>query len=94
MIRPLDNKPVDLSDEEWEYCKAIVVAFGLNVFQNTFEVIESEQDPHYGWITIVKPPMSKNLPMGVIFALFNIMLNQRTRRLDDMLTKFEAKIGK
>lgn len=87
MIIPIDNKPVDVNDQERQYIEALVSAFGLNIFQNTFEVIEDEQSPQYGWITIVKPPLNRTLPLGVVFALFNIMLNQRMRKFDEALMR-------
>jgi hypothetical protein len=87
MIRAVANKPLDLSDDEFEYYVQIVEAFGVNVFQDTFDTDEEPSSPQHGWITIVKPPFNKNLPMGVIFFLFNVMLNQRVRKFDAMLAK-------
>lgn len=90
MIRAVDHKPLDLSDDEFEYYLQIVEAFGSNVFQDTFETVEEPESKQHGWITLVKPAFNKSLPMGVIFFLFNVMLNQRVRKFDEMLVKFEA----
>lgn len=92
MIRAVDNKPLDLSDQEHEYYLQIMKEFGSQIFQDTFEVDETEGSPYYGFITLVKPPMNKNLPMGVIFALFNCMLNQRVREFEKMMTETRKKI--
>ena len=89
MIRAVANKPLDLSDDEFAYYMQIVEAFGDNIFQETFETDEESNSPQHGWITIVKPPLNKNLPIGVVFFLFNVMLNQRVRKFDDMIIKFE-----
>lgn len=88
MIRAIDNKPLELSEEEFEYYLQIVKAFGTTIFQGTFETVEDDQSPQHGWITIVKPPLNSQLPMGVIFYLFNVMHNQRSRKLDEMMSKF------
>ena len=62
MIRAVAHKPLDLSDEEFEYYISITQAFGHNVFQDTFEVIEDEGSPQYGWITLVTPPLNATIP--------------------------------
>lgn len=94
MIRAIDNKPLELSNDEFEYYMLLVNAFGTNVFQDTFETNEEPSNIQHGWITLVKPPLNKNLPMGVIFFLFNVMLNQRARKFDEVLLKLETTNGK
>lgn len=94
MIRAVANKPLDLSDDEFEYYMQIVEAFGQNVFQDTFETEEDPDSPQHGWITMVKPPFNQSLPMGVIFFLFNVMLNQRVRKFDTIMLKLEGTSGK
>ena len=94
MIRAIDNKPLDLSDAEYEYYGQIVDAFGAMTFQHTFEVDENESSPYYGFITLVKPSMSQSLPVGAVFFLFNVQLNQRIRKLEAALTKLESMHGK
>ncbi len=86
MIRAIANKPLDLTDDEYEYYVSIINAFGNNIFQDTFEVEdENEASAKYGWITLVKPPLNNNLPMGVVFFLFNVMLNQRMRKFEETM---------
>ena len=87
MIRAIANKPLDLSDEEFEYYLSIIQAFGPNIFQNTFEVDDNETSLKYGWITLVTPPLNATIPMGVIMFLFNVQLNQRMRKIDAFLLK-------
>ena len=87
MIRAVDSKPLDLTDEEFSYYLLIVKEFGTNVFQETFETDESN-----GFITLVKPPMNSKLPMGVVFFLFNVMLNQRIRQFEELGTIQKQKI--
>lgn len=85
MIRAVANKPLDLTDDEFEYYTSIVTAFGVNVFQDTFEAEDDEASVQYGWITLVKPPLNNTLPIGVVFFLFNVMLNQRMRKFEEMM---------
>lgn len=95
MIRAIDNRPLDLTDDEFEYYLQIMKEFNYvsNVFQDTFEVDENDQSAAYGHITLVKPPLNRNLPMGVVFFLFNIMLNQRIRKFEEMMSKIEELNG-
>lgn len=93
MIRAVANKPLDLSDDEFDYYLLIIKAFGTNVFQDTFDTVEDENSSQYGWITLVKPPLNATLPMGVVFFLFNVMLNQRVRKFDEMILKNEENNG-
>ena len=101
MIRAIANKPLDLSDDEFAYYLQIIEAFGPNIFQDTFEVVEEAGSPEHGWITVVTPPFNKSLPMGVIFFLFNVMLNPRVRNqekkmieLENMKKKVESLVAK
>jgi len=89
MIRAVANKPLELSNEEFQYYIEIMKAFGEDVFYNTFDVEENENSPNYGFITLVKPTLNKTLPLGAVFFLFNCMLNQRIRKLDEMMIKLE-----
>lgn len=84
MIRAVDNKPLDMSDDEYGYFMALVAEFGLPIFRNLFETDEAS-----GFITLVKPPISNNVPLGVIFFLFNLMLNQRVREYEELIKQIK-----
>ncbi len=84
MIRAIDNKPLDMSDDEYEYYKALVAEFGINTFRNLFESDETS-----GFITLVKPPINNNIQLGVIFFLFNLMLNQRVREYEELIKQIK-----
>lgn len=92
MIRAIDNKPLDLSDDEFEYYLALIQAFGNDIFQNLIEVDEDELSSQYGFITFVKPPINMTLPIAVIYFAFNIMNNQRIRELDKLINIYKEKI--
>lgn len=101
MIRAVANKPLDLTDDEFQYYLQIIEAYGPNIFQETFISDEEPNSPQHGLITMVTPPFSGTLPMGVVFFLFNVMLNQRARQVDrsivslnDLIKKAEDLNGK
>lgn len=84
MLRAVDNKVLDLSDSEFEYYLAIIKEFGDKIFQDTFDT-----DENTGFITLVKPPMNKTLPLGVVYFLMNCMLNQRIREFEKMMIDYK-----
>lgn len=94
MIRAVAHKPLDLTDDEFQYYLQIVEAFGQNIFQDTFVSDEEPDSPQHGFITMVTPPFSGTLPMGVVFFLFNVMLNQQRRRVDEGIAKLNDLIKK
>ncbi len=87
MIRVIDHKGVDLTDEEWQYYQDIVKEFtngpfsGRDQFRDIFEVDED------GCITMIRPPLKRQVGWAVIFFLQNLMINQRLRRMESRLGK-------
>lgn len=79
MIRIIDNKPLDLSNEEYDYYLSMVKTYGQNCLKDTFD-----SDPKTGFITLVKPPLTYTIRLGIIFFLFNVSLNQRIRDLENL----------
>jgi len=88
LIRAVDHKAVDMSNDEYDYYQQIIMEYGDKIFQNTFE-----SDENTGFITLVKPPIDRNTPMVVVFALFNIMLNKRIREFDRVIEQYRMKNG-
>ena len=78
----IDFKSVDMEPEEFEYYQKLVQEFtqgpysGKNQFHDIFDVDED------GCITIIRPPLKKEVAWGVIFFLQNLMINQRLRRME------------
>lgn len=89
MIRVIDYKPLELTDEEFEYYSQITAEFGMDVFKDSFEVDDKDNSPYYGFITLVKPTMKKQLPLGAIFFLFNVQMNQRIREFEKMIEELK-----
>jgi len=80
--RVIDYKSVDMEPEEFEYYQQLVQEFtrgpysGKDQFHDIFDV---DGD---GCITIIRPPLKKEVAWGVIFFLQNLMINQRLRRME------------
>jgi len=86
--RIIDYKKVDMTEEEYLYYQQIVETFsdvtysGKEQFHDTFEV-DGE-----GCITLIKPPLKKQMAWAAIFFLQNLMINQRIRRLERWVAEF------
>lgn len=80
--RVIDYKSVDMTEDEWSYYNELIKEFtygnylGKEQFRDLFEV---DGD---GCITIIKPPLKKEVGWAVILFLQNLMINQRLRRME------------
>lgn len=87
-IHVIDHKGVDMTEEEHEYYKNLITEFtygtydGKDQFHDMFEV-DAE-----GCISMVKPPLRKEVGWAVIVFLQNLMINQRLRRMERKLKEF------
>lgn len=82
MKRIVDFKYVDMTNEEYQYYKNLINEFtydtvdGKDQFRDTFDV---DGD---GCITLIRPPLKKQMSWAVLFFLQNLMINQRLRRME------------
>lgn len=91
MIRAVGNRRLDLSDSEYEYYKRLREEFGQHKFAKLFDTDKN------GLIVSVTPPVDAVTPIGVIFFVLNVMMNQRIRILDEKINKameFENRVAK
>lgn len=79
MIRAVDNKRLDLSEEEYEYFLKLTDKFGSGDFSGLFKTNKN------GQITSIAPPVDKKISLGVMFFILNVMMNQRLRALSDLV---------
>lgn len=84
MIRAVDNKRLFLTDKEYSYYQALIKEFGKDDFRGLFETDKE------GQIVAVTPPLDRQVSMGVLFFVLNIMMNQRVRATQSF---FEKKIA-
>ena len=88
MIRVVDYKAVDMTDEEFEYYNKLTqeLTFGTynakEQFHDMFDVDEN------GYISMIRPPMKKEVYWAVIVFLQNLMLNQHIRKMENWIKEF------
>jgi len=87
MKRIVDYKAVEMTDEEFEYYNQIIKEFtigtynGREMFHDVFETDEN------GIISIIRPPLKKEIAWAAILFLQNLMINQRLRQMEDWIKK-------
>lgn len=90
MIRVIDHKAVDMTDEEFEYYNKIIEEFtygihnGKEQFHDIFDVDDD------GCILLIRPSLKKQVAWAAIMFLQNLMINQRLRRME---TKIKEILG-
>ena len=87
MIRAVDSKRLDLTDSEFEYYQSLVSTFGEEEFRGLFETNRN------GEITSICPPLDKQISMGVMFFMLNVMMNQRLRALNGSIKNKEENVA-
>lgn len=83
MIIGIDNRKIDLTDQEIEYYNSLVKEWGKEYFSDLFET------DNKGYITIIKP--IKDVPWVVLFFMQNVMINQQLRSNDERIRALEKK---
>ncbi len=87
MIRAVDNKRLELNSEEYGYYLKLIDSFGEEDFRGLFT---SDRN---GQITSITPPVDRQISLGVIFFILNVMMNQRLRSLGSAVKKNEKKVA-
>lgn len=85
MIRVIDYKPVEMTDQEWEYYNYLVKEFtelsydGKEQFHDMFDTTDD------GVITMVRTPFGKEISWSVWCFLINLMINQRMNNMEMLI---------
>ena len=79
MIRAVDNKRLDLTDEEHSYYLDLLDKFGNKEFCGLFATDKN------GQITSISPPLDREVSLGVLFFILNVMMNQRLRKIGELV---------
>ena len=87
MIRAIDNKRLDLNNEEYGYYLKLVESFGAEEFSGLFETNKN------GQIISITPPVEKKISLGVMFFILNVMMNQQLRALSDVVEKNKKNVA-
>lgn len=79
MKRVIDYKQVDMTEEEFAYMEQLLKEFpdGKSQVRGLFEVDGG------GCITVLKPPVRRQIAWGLLFFFQNLMINQRLRRMEE-----------
>lgn len=95
-IRVVDNKRLDMTDDEWAMYQKIVKSYtsltnkGEDLFQDLFETNDS------GIIIFLKPPSKRQTSFEVFLFLMALFQHQHLRlmykSIDDMRDQFNAKM--
>lgn len=95
-IRVVDNKRLDMTDDEWAMYNKIVKSYttltnkGEDLFQDLFETDE------VGIIVFLKPPSKRQTSFEVFLFLMALFQHQHLRlmykSIDDMRDQFKAKM--
>ncbi len=96
MIRIIDNKKIDLTNDEWDLYQKIVKSYtsitnkGEDFFQNLFE---TDKD---GIITFLKPPNTRQTSFEIFLYLMAIQQQQHIRcmykTVDDVCQQMKDKL--
>lgn len=89
-LRIIDYKKVDMIKDEYEYYEKLVTEFsspgvsGKEHFRDLFEV---DSD---GCISMIRPPMKREVGWAIILFLQNLMINQRLRRMENWFKEIKS----
>ena len=83
--RIIDYKRVDITDEEYSYYQQIVNEFSDGVYSGSEQFRDTFEVDNDGLIYLIKPPLKKATPWVVIVFLQNLMINQRLRKIEDLV---------
>ena len=80
MIRAVANQRLFLSEEEFVVYNEIIKNVDKTEFYDVFKTDNN------GKIIAVLPPVNKSVSMIVIYFLYNVMINQRVRSFDSLIS--------
>lgn len=96
MIRVVDNKRLEMTDDEWAMYQKIVKSYttltnkGEDLFKDLFETDES------GTIVFLKPPSQRQTSFEVFLFLMSLMQHQHLRimykQVDDVCKEIKEKL--
>lgn len=85
MIVPINHLPVEMTNDEHDYFQQLSQNLSdngisiSNQLRGAFDVDEN------GIILIIKPLPGKQIQWGVLFFLQNLMINQRLRKMENLI---------
>lgn len=94
MLKIIDNKKVDMTEDEWKLYNKICDSYkefgGKTLFHDLFEVDDN------GFIIFLKPPSKKHISFEIFLFLMSLFSQQHMRNIyrqvDDMRDQINKKI--
>lgn len=81
MIRIIDNKKIDLTDDEWNMYQNICKSYTTSSFNGSDLFIDLFETNPDGIIVFLKPPQNRRVTMEIIYFLSTIYQHQHMRNL-------------
>lgn len=95
-MKAIDNKKIDLTEDEWQMYKKIVKSYttatnkGEDLFIDLFETDEN------GTIVFIKPPSKRQTSFEVFLFIISVMVHQHLRasnkQVDDVCNQMKEKM--
>lgn len=95
-MRVIDNKAIDLTDDEWQMYKSICESytFGNNKGEDLF--IDLFETDEFGIIKFIKPPSKRQTSFEVFLFIMTIFQHQHIRKMyaqfDDLRDQIKSKL--
>lgn len=88
MRRVVDYKPVDMEDEEFRIYQELVAQFSQGSYSGTEQFRDVFDVDGDGCISVIRPPIKRQIGWAVLVFLQNLMINQRLRRIERNVAEF------
>jgi hypothetical protein len=96
-IRVVDNKRVDMTEDEWAMFQKIVKSYTTNTNKGEDLFIDLFETNEQGLITILKPPSRRQTSLEVFLFLMSLMQQQHLRilyqRSDEAIAEMKKAIA-
>ena len=92
-IRIVDFKRLDMTDQEFEYYNQLVEAFSDDSYSGKQQFHDMFDVDNDGCITMIRPPIGKEVGWAILVFLQNLMINQRLRRLEKWVRSLKDERG-
>jgi hypothetical protein len=96
-MRVIDNKKIDLTDDEWSMYKTIVKSYTTNTNKGEDLFIDLFETDESGMIIFIKPPSKRQTSFEVFLFIISVMVHQHLRasnkQVDDVCNQMKEKMN-
>jgi hypothetical protein len=98
VIRIVDNKKLEMTDDEYKLYQSICVSYDRQSFKGKELFVGLFESDDSGNILFLIPPSSRQTSLEVVIYLVNLMTQQQLRlankKIDDFLLEVKGKVNK